>query len=608
MGALAELKRRRVFRVALVYAGVAWGTAQVADVLEPVMGLPEWAVSFVLFVMVLGFPVAMVLAWAYDVEPGGIVRTQPEHRIGVAGKLGYLFLLLLGTALLIWLLTSRWTTVAFPVGGHPHTVEGARPVPQLDSIVVLPFRDLGADGADAYLGDGIAEELILSLSRVPDLRVAARTSAFAFRNREVTVQEIGQELSVGSVLEGTVRREGDRVIVTASLVDASSGFSVWTDSYDRAGAEVHDLQGDIALDILTAIRRDLDPVIREGLTEYLDVPSDAEAYEFYLRARYLWAQRSLDPAGVAMLEESVNFYREALKRDDQLVTAWSGMAAALYALGRRAGPVNNLDEEAVAAARQALVLDGGNGEAEGVLALERLDDRDWEAALTGLRQAVELRPGNADLRWWLAGTLNLMGYLEAAREQLEKAVRLDPLSSVLAGGLGAVYLDEGLDDQARRHLNRALQLHGGDLLVGIGYLRLKEFDKGAEVLRNARLPFINEQALDDVLAGLVDPAARPAAIAAARDRFDGPASLFFLLELKAWDDAIARAEGLAAQDRALGHMRGMFGLWDPDHAEFRRDPRFSDVAEQLGLLAHWRANGAPDRCEFADDVLVCDGG
>ena len=132
MGVLAELKRRRVFRVALVYAGVAWAMAQVADALEPVLNLPEWAVSFALFVMVLGFPVAMVLAWAYDLEPGGIVRTEPRQRIGVAGKLGYLALLLVGTAFLVWLLTNQWTNLPAGFGPHPHSVEADPPLPRPD--------------------------------------------------------------------------------------------------------------------------------------------------------------------------------------------------------------------------------------------------------------------------------------------------------------------------------------------------------------------------------------------------------------------------------------------------------------------------------------------
>jgi hypothetical protein len=169
-----------------------------------------------------------------------------------------------------------------------------------------------------------------------------------------------------------------------------------------------------------------------------------------------------------------------------------------------------------------------------------------------------------------------------------------------------VSLDEGRDDEARRQLSRALQLHGGDLLVGIGFLRLKDYETGAEVLRNARLPFIDGAALDTVLAGLKDPAARPVAVAAALDRFDGPGSLFFLLELEAWEEAFQRAEALATSRYALGHMRGMFGLWDPQHAAFRRDPRFARIAGELGLIEHWRANGPPDRCEFEGETLICD--
>jgi adenylate cyclase len=215
-----ELSRRRVFRVAGIYGVVAWVLTEVADVVFPALQLPEWTVTFVVALLILGFPIAMIFAWVFDIGPQGIERTEPlaERAKGIPHpeRIVYVLLVFVAMGILAWFLYPRVTDT------------GPRADGPRDSIAVLPFSNLSQDATNDYFSDGMSEELLNLLAKVPNLRVASRTSSFAYKDQNIDVREVARQLGVDTVLEGSVRRQGDRVRITAQLIDAADGYHLWS--------------------------------------------------------------------------------------------------------------------------------------------------------------------------------------------------------------------------------------------------------------------------------------------------------------------------------------------------------------------------------------------
>ena len=240
---LAELKRRRVYRVAVVYAAVAFVVWQAAEIVVPGLNLPNWVLTLVIVLTALGFPIAVVLAWAFDITPAGIERTEGE--------------------------------------GLVEAVE--RPSPPRLSVAVLPFENLSADPENEYFSDGVSEELLNTLARAPDLRVAARTSSFAFKGKAASIGEIGEALNVAHVVEGSVRRVGDRVRITAQLIDVADGYHLWSEAFDRELGDILMVQREIAESIgvperkIDAIRRAMKAV---SSSNQAPTGADGEAADF----------------------------------------------------------------------------------------------------------------------------------------------------------------------------------------------------------------------------------------------------------------------------------------------------------------------------------------
>ena len=242
MAFFAELKRRRVGKVAIAYGAVAWGVTEASSVVFPALHVPEWAMTFVVVFLLVGFPVAMVLAWVFDVGPQGIHRTEPLPQVPPAAQVR------LRAAFAAGGRRSAWRALGYLLYerglGRAHAGEPRQ------SIAVMPFTNLSGDPSKEYFSDGMSEELLNLLARVPGLQVAARTSSFAYKGREVDVREIGKELGVETVLEGSVRQAGDQVRITAQLIDTETGFHLWSETYDRKLADIFQVQDEIAKSIV----------------------------------------------------------------------------------------------------------------------------------------------------------------------------------------------------------------------------------------------------------------------------------------------------------------------------------------------------------------------
>lgn len=406
-----ELRRRRVFRVAVVYGAVAFVLVESADLVFPALQLPAWAYTLVVVLAIMGFPVAMVLAWAFDLTPAGVQRTGP---------------------------------LAGPVSGSAHRADGARspdeadggparpPVPS--SIAILPFANLSRDSDDDYFSDGVTEDIIARVCSVGDLRVISRTSVMRYKGTDKSLPEIANELRVAYVMEGTVRRTPERVRIVAQLVDAKTDLHVWAETYDRRMEDVFRIQSEVASEVARALKAGLSPRTRE---RFARAPTgDLDAYDEYLRGRYEWNRRT-----PRALQRSLEHLDRAVARDPAFTLAHAARADSWLTLAiyGEAAPAEAMDR-ARQAADAALKLDPDLAEAVTARACIRaLYDWDAGGAEADFRRAVELNPQYPMARQWFA--MNFLvprGRFDEARGELEAVGEIDPLSAVLEVSSGVL--------------------------------------------------------------------------------------------------------------------------------------------------------------------------
>lgn len=439
---LAELKRRKVFRVAAVYGAAAFVVIQAADIMLPRLGLPDWTVTLIVALALLGLVPALALAWAFDATAGGVVRTgpataneiaavvaQPRARRWSAGIAA-----VAGVALLA---TGAWWTL---VGA------GARIV-AYDSIAVLPFANLSGDPADEYFGDGLAEELLNALSSIEGLKVVTRTSAFALKSNGLDVRAIGDTLRVAAVLEGSVRRSPDRLRISAQLIDTRTGYRLWSETYDRPMTDLFAVQYAIAGEIVRALAVRLAGGAREEL--HRGGTHDVEAYDLYLLGRQKWATRELP-----LLREAITHFEDAIARDSAFALAWSGFADAVNALAWRRDPVAKARvDEAKLAATRAILLDPGLAEGWASLGVMLLEfGFDVRFAETALQRAVELKPSYSFALYSLGTVLLNSGRPQDARVRRAAGGgpdRLRPGAARLGLRRDHAGHDPGVPDRAR---------------------------------------------------------------------------------------------------------------------------------------------------------------
>lgn len=450
----AELRRRNVVRVAIAYALVAWVVLQLGEITFEPLGLPPRALTWTILLAILGFPVALVLAWVFDhgdhglaVDRAGVARHGPVRLFALA-------LVLLTVAALAWWLSDVYrddgeraapaTAPAARAAGDAATAAPANTAPP-NSIAVLPFDDMSAEGDQAWFADGLAEELLDRLARVDGLRVAARTSSFALRGSALDVAAIGQALNVGMVLEGSVRKAEGQIRVTAQLIDVGTGYHLWTETYERADQGIFELQDEITADIVDNLRKRL-PALQQPVAGPAQLAvtgaagtRDLRAHELYLQGRVLWRQRT--PAALA---RAAGLFEQALALDPDFARAWSGLADSRLLLadygGLRAAEAVAQAEPAVV---RALDLAPGLGEAWASLGLLRMTAGQLEAAEGNLLEAIRLDPHYDMALMWLGGLYGQQGKLQARLEVLERAHRLSPLDPAITVNLASMHAARG---------------------------------------------------------------------------------------------------------------------------------------------------------------------
>ena len=441
MSLFAELKRRNVIRVGAAYLVVAWLMIEVSDTVFPRLGLPEWTVTLVIALLLLGLPLALFLAWAFELTPDGVKRAEdvagqpPVVRTGwrrtdrlIVVALVAVIALLVGER--FW--TGDRSDAEPPASGEiaaiPATSAPAR------SIAVLAFDDLSPQRDQAYFAEGISEELLNLLARIEGFKVAARTSSFKFRGANLDIGEIGRALNVETVLEGSVRKSGNQLRVTAQLINVADGFHLWSQSYDRELSNIFTVQDEIATAIVDALKLKLDlGAATAGRTQ------DTAAYDHYLRGRQLGRQ----PTQAGLLR-AVEEFEQAIAIDPRFAAAYAGIADAWVWLEDYGG-IRSAEAfpRAEQAARRALELDPESAEAHAAMAfvLDRYH-RDKPAARDYFERTLELNPNYVNAYNLYGDTLRDLGDYPRMIEVHRKAVELDPLSyfmkTRLSGKLMAV--------------------------------------------------------------------------------------------------------------------------------------------------------------------------
>lgn len=447
-GLFAELKRRRVLRVTAVYAVASWVVIQVAVNTFPALQLPDWTVTFVVVLALLGMPITLVLAWAFQITPEGFRRTESSPQPGMAATASRR----LDARAAGWIGVGILAGLVF-VGAYGwFSADAAEGDPAITdrTIAVLPFANMSAIQENEYFSDGITEDILTQLALIRELSVVSRTSVMKYKGTTLSMPEIGRELGVAYILEGSVRRVGDRVLITAQLIDAAADQHVWAESYDRDLTDIFAVQGDVS----AAIARELQASLTPGEQGRIHSrPTDnIEAYDLVLRGRELIGKSR------AQNESAVEIIKQAIRLDPGYADAYSALSGAYMQRVQLFGFPPVWADSGVALARRAIELTADNAAAHSVLGANLVQLGRSREAHDAYERSLELNPNSST-------ALNNLGSLEARRGRLDlafpllfKARKLDPRSSYPALNLASGYAAVGDRDAALRWLERAADL------------------------------------------------------------------------------------------------------------------------------------------------------
>ena len=613
----AELKRRNVYKVAVAYAVVAWLLLQGASIILPSFEAPAWTMKVLIVALMLGLPVAIILAWAFEITSEGIVRADdvaPNKSITrkTGRKLtGVIIAVTLAAFGLFLFQILRNTSVVRSAPNTP-TPETA-PQPNSKSIAVLPFVNMSSDKENEYFVDGLTEEILNRLAQISELKVPGRTSSFAFKEKNSDLRQIGSALGVAHVLEGSVRKSGDRLRITAQLLRTADGFHLWSQSYDRKLDDVFAIQEEIARAIAGALSVQL-KLGMEGQAERST--QDMEAYDNYLQARTLIALRTPDS-----LRRATLLLENAVQRDPGFAKAWAYLAD-VHASDRffGLGAMKESLDEAEREARKALALDDSIAPAHAALAEVLRGRFQWLGSETENRRAVELSPGDADIHAHYAAMLKTVGHMDAALAHARRASELEPLAWIPPLFEGLIHLSRGEMTQSRDLIDRSKRISQSVQNFQMRVELLHALSSGeAERARHVLTTGTDEWRLpgDKKLLNAMDNA-----LASATGDSDLPSQLHNALEeARASSGGLSGHIGLAfaavavfakqkevALDALWFDFRSSAGLdspllWAPVFHPLWNEPRFHELVRALKLPEYWRAAGWGDFCRAkgADD-------
>jgi TolB-like protein len=616
MSLFAELKRRNVFRVALFYVVTAWLIIEVAETVLPLFDVPDGVLRGLVLLLVIGLLPALGLSWIYELTPEGIKRDTGLSAVDLQSsntgrKLNWATLAVAVLAIGFMAMDRmRPVPVAAPAAAPASTVA---PVPTADgaeipdtvdaaSIAVLPFSDLSPTGDQTYFSDGIAEEILNALTRVDGLAVASRTSAFQFKGRDIGIPEIAQALGVRHVLEGSVRKAGDSLRITAQLIDASNDRHIWSETFDRSltAENVFQIQDEIAVAITGALGLAMN-LGGEQLVSSAGATDDIDAYALYLEARTLYHQRK-------DLDRADRLLERALEQDSSFSRAWE-LRAPIPTLAIQYGDSSEPQESAEARTREyaARALELNPRSSLALASLGRISSEvgqylqglaDWATALDYFERAIEADPTNASAFLWRGNTLDALGFVEEGLAAYEQCMALEPLYLPCVNNRPFSLVALGRFEEAlsmyRRDLGNGLSRYGFgliDLWVVIGSdILFMAAANHPEVLQG----FPRQ---DELYAAHLDPGGDYADLLADAEQY--------VPQLQT-DTGRLIADSLLVP---LGHTRlSSLGsqLWSDSFRRFRQTEAFRQIIRDAGVLAYWQQHRFPPLCRpVGSDGFEC---
>ncbi len=453
-----ELKRRNVVKVAVAYAIVGWLLIEVASTVLPTFEAPQWTLQTLTFVIVLGFPLALIFAWAFELTPEGLKKeTDVDRSLSVTHvtgrKLDYLIIAALALALVYFafdkfvLDPSRDAEL---VQATTEAVTEKATETGDKSIAVLAFADLSPEGDQEYFSDGISEEILNDLAQIPDLHVTSRSSAFSFKGKDIDVPNIARQLGVANVLEGSVRKSGKRIRITAQLIDARNGFHLWSETYDRELEDIFALQDEISTAIVMALRGHMG--LSDDVPPRLIAAANSEAHEAYLRGRHLVVQSTSSGRDGAIRE-----FEEAIRLDPGYALAHAELALATAFLP---GIISEAIARAAPHAERAMVLDPTLAEAHAAAGVVAWRDSRGDDALAHFRRAIEINPNYVVVYVWMGNLLNFdLGRYDEGFRMREMAKRLDPLSLQTIVFYVQALIEKNLLEEAESELKKIASIY-----------------------------------------------------------------------------------------------------------------------------------------------------
>jgi len=628
MSLFNELKRRNVFKVAVAYTVAAWVLLQVVDLVLESIDAPAWVMQVFLLIVVLGFVVAVIIAWAYEMTPEGLKRdSEVQREESIAGhtakkldKLTVVLLVVVGLMVIADRLIPESSNSKEPIASE---VEPASSVesslvneslsvvepstaPTITSLAVMPFANMSADPDNEYFSDGISEELLNLLVQVDGLRVPSRTSSFAFKGKNMDIKEIARQLAVAHILEGSVRKSGDQLRITAQLIDVSTDTHLWSKTYDRKLENIFAIQDEIAREIVQELKISLDTAGLASRAEFRPT-EDMQAYQDYLRGHYLFIQR-----GVPSLKASMEALQSAVASDPQFADAWAALSLTASTLtGWDSDNIASYTQIAQAAGTRALALDKNSAIAMTALGQLNADQFNWAIGLDYQQRAASISK-DVNPSYFYANSLHRAGYLSEARKLYEKAEALDPAYPQLQAYIGYNARSLGDPAAARLHFQRAID--GGNIngQIGLYSMALLEGDIDSAVTYLGFLGsggFIYQDSMWEVMSMWLknpdNPEHRESAIKAAKESFD----FGFLNHIGVTADIMK-----LLQDALLADERGRnvvvvslsIALWMPESSNLRQLPEFKHLLRDIGLVELWKTRGWPDLCQaVGEDDFEC---
>jgi len=447
----AELKRRNVYKVAVAYAVVAWLLIQVATQVFPFLEIPNWVVRLVIMMITIGFPIALIIAWAFEATLEGIKRTEIADAMPTAAgqkKHAWIYIVVIGAAI---------SVVLFFVGRYSAGNKTAAGVPNelpTKSIAVLPFDNLSGDPDNAYFAEGVQDEILTRLAKVADLKVISRTSTQRFKSAPSDLRDIAKQLGVMNILEGSVQKANDQVRVNVQLINAVTDAHLWADIYDRKLTDLFAVESDIAKTIADTLQAKITGSEKSLISK--TPTTNNEAYELYLKGRFFWNKRTGTD-----LRKAIDYFNQAIAKDPNYALAYSGLADSYLLLSPygAAAPKDSVPQ-AKAAVKKALELDGTLAEAHASSArILSGYDFDSQRAIAEFERALQLNPNYATAHhWFAAGPLLALARFDQSIAEAKRSIELDPLSLINNADFGNDYYFTKRYDEAIAQLRKTIEM------------------------------------------------------------------------------------------------------------------------------------------------------